>query len=318
MKRTSLLFPSMLVAAGVLWLLAEMGRITFTNFLALNILWPFILIALGLGLILGARWRFAWNIISVLVVALVTLGIIFAPQLGLTASGWTASIPFIWSSERGSGNVISQPRQVAGFNAVTINYPADVVITQGDSETMTIQAEDNVLRDLSTEVRDGVLIIGVSPQETLGSAIWPTRPVHITITVKNLSALNVPAAGTTHLNGLKTGNLAISISGAGNVMGEGLSTQSLTIRLTGAGSVTAGGNASNVNVNISGFGSYNGAGLRCDSASATISGAGSATLWVTQQLRATISGLGSVNYYGQPSVTQQISGIGSVRSLGNK
>ncbi len=302
----------------MLWLLAEMGRISFTNFLALNVLWPFVLIALGAGLILGTRWRFAWNVIAVTVVTLTVLSIIFAPQLGLTSSGWTASIPFVWSSERGSGNVVSQPRQVADFNAITINYPSDVVISQGDTESMTIQAEDNVLRDLSTQVRDGVLYIGVGPQETLGSAILPTRPVRITITVKNLAALSVPAAGTTRLIGLKTNDLAVSISGAGGVSIENLSAQSLTSRMSGAGNVTASGTAAKVDVNISGFGSFNGADLRSDTASAGISGAGSATVWVARQLNASISGMGSINYYGQPSVSQQISGIGSVRHLGNK
>lgn len=318
MKRTSLLFPSLLVAAGVLWLLAEMGRISFTNFLALNVLWPFVLIALGVGLIVGSRWRFAWNVIAVIVVTVTTLGIIFAPQLGLNTSGWTASIPFIWSNQRGSGHVVSQPRQVSGFTAVTVNYPSDVYITQGDTESLTIEAEDNVLQELTTNVSNGVLYIGVGPQETLGSAIMPTRSVRINITVKNLTALNVPSAGTTHLTGLKTNDLAISISGAGNVTIDNLAAQSLTSQLSGAGGVTASGSASNLIVNISGFGSFNGAGLRSDTASTAISGAGSATVWVTKQLNAAISGLGSVNYYGQPSVTQQVGGIGSVRRIGNK
>jgi hypothetical protein len=302
----------------VLWLLAAMGRISFTNFLALNVLWPFVLIALGVGLILGARWKFAWNAVALLVVTLTTLGIIFAPQLGLTTSGWTSAIPFIWSSERGSGHVVSETRPVSGFNAVTVNYPSDVTITQGSAESMTIEAEDNVLRDITTEVRGGVLYIGVENQGTLGSAIMPTRTVRIIITVKDLSALDVPAAGTTHVNGLKTNNLAVSISGAGTISLDNLTAQSLASQLNGAGSVTASGSASSVDVNISGFGSFNGGGLQSKSASAAISGAGNATLWVTEKLSAAISGLGSVNYYGQPSVSQQVSGVGSVRRLGNK
>ncbi len=318
MKRASLLFPILLVAAGVLWLLASLGLISFTNFLALNVLWPFILIALGLGLIIGARWRSAWNAIAIGVVSLTVLAIVFAPQLGLTASGWTGAIPFVWSSERGSGNVITQTRPVAGFNAITVNYPSDVTISQGTTESMTIEAEDNVLRDLTTNVSNGILNIGVGPRDTLGSAIMPTRPVRINIVVKDLSALNVPAAGTVHLNGLNTSDLSAVISGAGTVTLDNLVAQNLTCTMSGAGTMTAGGSAGNVNVTISGFGTYNGAGLRSDTGLAAISGAGSATLWVTRQLTAQISGLGSINYYGQPSVTQQVGGLGTVRRLGDK
>ncbi len=318
MRRTSIFFPTLLVAAGVLWLLAEMGRISFTNFLALNVLWPIILIALGLGLILGIRWRFAWNLIAVAVVALTTLGIIFAPQLGLTTSGWTGSIPFVWSNQRGSGHVITQSRPVKDFTSVTLNYPADMVITQGPTETLTIEGEDNVLQELSTDVTNGVLYIGVSPLDTMGSAILPTRTVRITLTVKDLTDLNVPSAGTTHLTGLNTKGLDVSISGAGSVTIDNLVAQSLASHLSGAGSIDANGSATDVNVSISGLGSFNGSGLRSDTASATISGAGSATLWVVKQLNAAISGLGSVNYYGQPTVTQQVSGVGSVRRIGSK
>jgi hypothetical protein len=318
MRRTSIFFPSLLVAAGVLWLLAEMGRITFTNFLAINVLWPIVLIALGLGLILGSRWRFAWNAIALAVVTLTTLAIIFAPQLGLTTSGWTGSIPFVWSSQRGSGHVVTQSRQVADFTGVTVDYPSDVYITQGLTDTLSIEGEDNVLQELTTQVNNGILTIGVGTQDTLGSAILPTRSVRITITVKNLTDLNVPSAGTTHLSGINTKGLNVSISGAGNVIIDNLVAQSLTSHLSGAGNVTASGSAADVKVNISGFGSFHGSDLRSDTASASISGAGSATLWVTKQLEAVISGLGSVNYYGQPNVNQQVGGIGSVRSLGNK
>ncbi len=318
MKRTSLFFPSLLVAAGVLWLLVAMGRITFTNFLVINVLWPFVLIALGLGLLLGSRWRFAGNIISVAVVALITLAIIFAPQLGLSSSGWTGAIPFIWSNQRGSGHVISQTRPVANISAISVNYPAAVDITQGNTESLTIEGEDNVLQELTTSVNNGVLSIGVGPLDTLGNAIMPTKTVHIVIVVKDLSALNIPGAGTTNLVGLKTNSLDVSISGAGSVTIDKLTVQSLTSQLSGAGSVTANGSASSVSVNISGLGSFKGAGLHCNTASASISGAGSATLWVTQKLDAAISGFGSVEYYGQPSVTQQVGGVGTVRQIGNK
>ena len=39
--------------------------------------------------------------------------------------------PFIGPGVRGSGNVITETRKVSGFDAINVEYPAKVLITQG-------------------------------------------------------------------------------------------------------------------------------------------------------------------------------------------
>lgn len=55
---------------------------------------------------------------------------------------------------------VSETRPVTGFSRLLIEYPADVVIRQGQTESLVIEADDNLLSQLSSEVRGGQLRLG--------------------------------------------------------------------------------------------------------------------------------------------------------------
>ena len=82
MKERSIFWPLVMIAAGLLWLMIGMGIIPRANLWALTHTFPFLLIALGVGLILRSYWRFAGMLVSLLVVAGAVMAVIYAPQLG--------------------------------------------------------------------------------------------------------------------------------------------------------------------------------------------------------------------------------------------
>ena len=319
MRSRSFFWPFVLIATGVVWLLVELGTIPVDNLWALMYIWPFILMGIGVGLILRARWPMTRMIVSGLIVLGIALSIVFAPQLGWNqAPAWN----FISFSDthgfvRGSGNVISQSRQVADFSAVEINFPVELTVKQGDTPSLTVEAEDNLLPQLDTRVSGTTLIIEDNERDS-AKRVNPTKPVRINMTVKDLTRVDFPSAGMLRITGLKTENLNISISGAGSVWLTNLIATGLDINLSGAGSISADGKADTLTTDISGFGSFHGDNLASQNADITISGAGSATVWAKSNLNADISGTGSVKYYGSPSVHKSVSGLGSVTSLGNK
>lgn len=311
-------WPLALIAFGVLWLLSNFGVISGANLWALLRFWPVLLIALGLDLILRQRWPVVGNLIALLTVALAVVVVIFAPQLGLASgTGWTGWMPFVWGSEPGSGNVVTETRAVSDFDAVSFSSFGELTIQQGERESLSIEAEDNVLPEIRTEVQSGTLDIGYRG-ENGWARVRPTRPIRFTLTVKELSGLTLSGAGSVGVNGLKTDQLRVTLSGAGGLSLENLEATAVTCRLSGAGSLETSGSANRLEAVVSGLGSYEGGDLQSETATVTISGTGSAVVWVTRQLNATISGLGSVQYYGQPEVTQVVSGLGSVRRIGDK
>jgi hypothetical protein len=224
--------------------------------------------------------------------------------------------PFFGPGVSGSGNVVTESRKVSGFDSISVEYPAQVSVKQGNAESLKISAEDNLLPNLKTEVKNGTLEIFY--KKTDDKHVNPTKPVVIAIVVKDLSEVDFSSAGELTLDGLKTDNLDVSLSGAGSLDLNEIDVKKLSINLSGAGGTTASGTADDLDVNISGFGDFKGADLHSQTVSIHISGTGGATVWVDDQLDVNISGAGSVNYYGSPDVTKQVSGIGGVNHQGDK
>ncbi|MEW5938444.1 MAG: head GIN domain-containing protein [Chloroflexota bacterium] len=309
-------WPLTLIATGVIWLLISMGRIPTANLWALTHIWPYVLIALGLGLILRSLWRPLGMVVTALVVIGAALSVVFAPQLGWNdAPAWhwedgiTGAVP-------GSGRIETETREVSGFDAVSIRYPAvEVVIRQGESESLTIEADDNLLPQLSTEVRSGTLVIE-SGENNYAERVNPSQAVRITLVVTELKEIDFSTAGQLTVEGLKSDSLSVNLSGAGDITLNDLDLGRLEARLSGAGKMTANGKTNSASITLSGAGSFEGRELTAQTAEARISGLGSITIRVEEELAAYVSGLGSVTYYGSPTVTKTISGAGDVNQGG--
>jgi hypothetical protein len=318
-QKRSLFGPLLLIGAGVTWLLVRSGTVPSSNLWALTHIWPFLLIAAGIGLILRPYWSYTSILIDVLIIGGVMLAIFYAPQMN-----WNRpSMMFSWDGDgevffgpgvRGSGNVVDETRKVSGFDTIRVDYPARVFISQGSTESLKIEAEDNLLPGLQTEVRGRELRIFYKSQD--GEHVNPTKTVVITITVRDLSSVKFSSAGELTVDGLESDDLSVSLDGAGNVELNDIAVNGLNVNLSGAGSTTASGRADDLDLNISGFGDFDGEDLQGSTANVNISGAGSATVWVEDELDATISGAGSVNYYGSPSnVRRQINGVGGINHV---
>jgi hypothetical protein len=296
-----------------------MNVVPAANLWALVHLFPFLLMALGVGLILRSFWRPAGMIVSGLIVIGAVAAVIYAPRFGWAQMppwgfAWEGE-PFIGGRVAGSGKIEAETRAVKGINAVSIEYPATVVIRQGETESLKVEADDNLLAQLTTKVNNGTLQIRNSERDW-SKRVNPSQTVKITLTVRELSDVDFSSAGTLLIEGLETETLHINLNGAGEVTLTELKALELDCNLSGAGNIRAGGTADKVNVQIDGFGSFYGDKLDSLEADIGINGAGSANLRVKDHLVAEINGAGSIGYYGAPEVDQQINGAGAVDQLG--
>ena len=311
----SLFFPLALISTGVLWILISMGKIPAENVWALAHFWPFLLIAAGLGLILRSVWAGSRLLMDVLIVGGAVAAIVFAPQLGWTTPQWNLGVAVNFDGGvAGSGKVVSQTREVHTFSAISISYPAEVLIQQGKAELVKIEAEDNLLPQLSTEIKDGTLSV-TNKVSDWGERVRPNKPVKITITVKDLREFDFSSAGSVRIEKLQTDALKVQLSGAGKLEIEQLTAKTLDCSLSGAGSFSATGTADHLSLHLSGVGSFDGSDLAALGADVQLSGVGSATVRVKNDLTAQVSGLGSVRYYGSPQVHEHVSGLGSVNKI---
>jgi len=320
-KPRSLFGPLLLIAVGALWLLTKSGNVPSANLWALTHVWPYVLIAAGLGLILRNYWQYANLLMDVVIIGGVVGAVIFAPSFGWDNPSVTTFVfdehnGFVGPGEPGSGNVITQTRNVDDFQSIDLGYPAQVFITQGSTVSVKVEADDNLLPGLITRVRNGTLEIFYKPEDNI--RVNPSKAVKVMIVVKDLDDVHFDTAGDIEIDGVETDELQLSVSGAGNLKLANIDVNGLSIDLSGAGNVVASGDADDFKLGISGFGSFNGKDLHTKTADVEMSGAGSATVWVDDELDAQISGAGSINYYGSPSVSKQVSGVGSISRSGDK
>ncbi len=188
---------------------------------------------------------------------------------------------------QGSGNVITETREVSGFNEIVLGGTGRVVVDVTGTESLTIEAEDNIMPLLETRVSNGRLRL-----DTSGS-ISPTVEIVYTITAATLDGLVISGSGIVEARAIDGTDFRVDISGSGDVDVEGT--------LSGL-----------LSVSISGSGEFDGESLTAPSGQVDVSGSGNAVVNVTDDLDVSVSGSGDVEYLGQPSVDTDVSGSGTV------
>jgi hypothetical protein len=187
---------------------------------------------------------------------------------------------------RGSGNVITESREVSGFDEIVVLGSGEVIVDVTGTGSLTVEADDNILPLLETEVRNGRLELAVD------SNISPTVVPKYTITAAELKG--------------------VSVAGSGDVTATGVDVDVFEVDIAGSGDVSPVGAAGDLSVSIAGSGRYQGEGLVAGTGSVNVSGSGSVVVNVTDELDVDVTGSGTVEYIGSPTLTQSVSGSGEV------
>ncbi|HSR34492.1 MAG TPA: head GIN domain-containing protein [Anaerolineae bacterium] len=222
-----------------------------------------------------------------------------------------------------TSDVRIETREVSDFDRVALAGFGDLVITQGEEESLTIEASPEILRRIETEVKDGQLTIRFIRNwlDWIGDVLaagFAGMRVRYHLTVKELAALAITGAGRVQVANLEADHLALELRGAGQLSIESLEAERLKIDLSGAGQIKVGGRVTEQTVKMTGAGSYDAPDLESQRVKATLTGLGGATVWVVEDLEAAIHSVGSVSYYGAPKVSKRITGIGTLNSLGDR
>jgi hypothetical protein len=187
---------------------------------------------------------------------------------------------------RGSGTVVTEIRDVAGFDEIVVLGSGTVDISVTGSEALTIEAEDNILPLLTSDVVGSRLELGST------ESFSATRGIVYTITVLDLAR--------------------VEIDGSADVTAVGLDTDAFRVEINGSGDIETEGTVGRVDIAINGSGNYDGANLTAADASVQVSGSGSVVVNAAETLDAEISGSGDIEYLGDPVVAESVTGSGRV------
>ncbi len=188
---------------------------------------------------------------------------------------------------RGNGKLKTQIRNIQIFDRMEVGGAFNIKVEIGKEPSIKIQAEENLLPLIKTNVVDDRLIIETK------KGLNPRREIKILITTPNLNYVDV--------------------SGANSLQISNIDEELFEVNLSGAGSVNLKGKASRLIADLSGAGSIDSKDLFANEVEISVSGAASADVFAKEKIDASVSGVGSINYYGNPkNVKTNVSGVGSI------
>ena len=241
----------------------------------------------------------------------------FALPLALAAAVVVA-LAAAWFTLYGRGGggerVTAEAPPVGAFNRVAVGGFAELVLVQGDRESVSIEASPRAAARVRVRSADGQLSIEAVENRPWWSflARGGSRPPRITVHFRDLEALELAGAVKVSAASIETPALAIDATGAASVKVDALRAKSLRFSAAGAVKGEFAGALDEQSVSIAGAGEYRAPGLLSQTAKIAVSGAGRAVVSVAKSLDAAISGAGSIEYIGDPVVRDRISGAGRI------
>lgn len=188
---------------------------------------------------------------------------------------------------KGSGNRKTEKRDLPAFKAIDTTGAYGVQVLCQKPAGFEIEADDNILPLIKTEVRDGVLYVNSEQRYNSEKAV--------------ALRLSLPEL------------ISISSRGAGDITIQDAASDDLKIESTGAASIKATGKVKTSTISSTGAGDIDASRLQAEKVKVTVTGAASVSVYASGQLDVNVSGAGSVSYSGNPkTVNKSVSGLGSV------
>ncbi|MBO0356857.1 DUF2807 domain-containing protein [Hymenobacter sp. BT186] len=200
-------------------------------------------------------------------------------------------------------SVAQQQRSVGSFQMVKASGAINLYVRQGPTTKVEVDADEDVLESVKTEVRGNTLTIYRDKNFSL-TGMLRSKTVKVYITTPQLAGIEV--SGASDVKGetpISADDFRIQASGASDVTLT-LNAKSLTTNASGASDIRLDGRVERQQVDISGSSDYRASDLRSRKASVQASGASDAYVYVDDELQARSSGASDVHNKGRARVSR--------------
>jgi hypothetical protein len=209
--------------------------------------------------------------------------------------GLTSSIQGqFWRTVEGHGHVVTKERKIDSFTGLKVSSGIDVYLKQGNNETVTVEADENLHEYILTEVRGGVLT--VYSEYNIRSA----DKKRVYVTMKEVNSVKATSAGDVYGESpINSDELELSASSAGNIKLE-VNAKKVDLDISSSGDITLTGETDKLRADLSSAGDLNAYDLKSREADISVSSAGDADVNVSERITARASSAGDVNFKGDP------------------
>jgi hypothetical protein len=212
--------------------------------------------------------------------------------------------------EKGPGNYVKEERNVSGFSSLDVGGAFKVILTQGSTEKLIVEADAEEMDEIITEVVGNRLKI-----HTKSSWVGNFHNMTIYLTFISLKDINFSGAVEVESQGpLSFEELDLEISGAAEIS-LNLTAVKLDAEFSGASEIEFSGKCNTGYLEVSGASEINAENIEFTDLVLELSGASEARVNATGELRIDASGASSVRYKGGAKLTVNSSGASSVKQL---
>jgi hypothetical protein len=220
-----------------------------------------------------------------------------------------------WETIKGNGQIKKETRGVRAYTSLLSKGSMNVQIAYGNSNNVVVEADENLLPYIETNVEDGKLIIKAKKNVNLKS----TSKMVVSVSMTKINSLQLSGSGNINGEGAfsNPGKTDIGISGSGNIKLSFDSFGDLDLSLSGSGNMDLKSTATNnISAAVSGSGNIECSDIRSNDVEAKISGSGNIKVYANKSIDAKISGSGNVYYKGSASnISSKIAGSGKILKM---
>ena len=210
--------------------------------------------------------------------------------------------------KRGNGNVVSETRNVSeDFEVIKAQEGLDVYVTQGDVAAIEVEADENIIELIATDIKDGVL--RVHAEESIGRA--SSKKVYVTTpTIKELDASS--GADIVAKQTIKADKIALDTSSGADIRVTVNATE-VSADASSGSDIVVEGNAEVLIADSSSGADIKAGNLLVKKCIADASSGSDITVHVTEDLKANASSGADIRYRGNPEkISKNKSASGSV------
>ncbi|MBS1510452.1 MAG: DUF2807 domain-containing protein [Bacteroidetes bacterium] len=210
--------------------------------------------------------------------------------------------------ETGSGKIVTEKRNTGSFTRIESSAGIDVEVTMGSTSSVEVEADDNVIAHIITDVNGSTLNIHLESRHGFNNA-----HMKVLVTTPVLKGIKASSSSDIIVKGVikDDGKISFDASSSADITAE-VEAPEVSAEASSSATITLKGRTKNYTADASSSADIKSEDLLSENAKVTANSSGSVDVYASVTLDADASSSADITYSGGATVTSKTNSSGSV------